>query len=410
MVRDAWLIVGVVLLLLLALELAYRGQANIRKVAGSVRDDGGPQSPYADSAWFPQFSREYDATFHEYWKPFVYFRRHAFAGTMINVDSAGHRRTVGNTSGRPARDTLRVFFFGGSTMWGTDLRDGATIASVAARRLAADLPGDVAVEVTNFGESGYVSTQGMLELELQCRAGNVPDIAVFYDGVNDMAATAQYGAGGIPQNESNRSWEFEFGRAIAGTEAGVGSDARAAAAILRATVRRSQLAQRVVAMVARPPAPARSTEWLARDAARAYTENARIVEALAGTYGFRAIYVWQPALYSTQKVLTAFEQRLVADGHDNPLYVLAGAMHAITNAAIDSAMRSRVGQRFVDETGVFAGDTTSVFMDPLGHTTEKAVPTIVDGFYAVLRQLGDSAVRPGRAPALQGTAHRRSAR
>ena len=46
----------------------------------------------------------------------------------------------------------------------------------------------------------------MLELELQ--RGNVPDVVIFYDGVNDVFSTFQNGASGLPQNEASRVEEF----------------------------------------------------------------------------------------------------------------------------------------------------------------------------------------------------------
>jgi lysophospholipase L1-like esterase len=390
-VRDAWLLLGAVLLVLLVIELAYRGQAGARSAFRSLRGPGPIRSPYADSAWAPVLEREYVETFHEHWKPFVYFRRGPFSGSLMNVDSAGHRRTVGNAVAPAAKDTVHLFFFGGSTMWGTNLRDKATIASVAAQQLAAPAPAAVSTEVTNFGESGYVFTQELIELELQLRAGNVPDVVLFYDGINDMAAAAQYGAAGVSQNESNRSREFEFGRAVAGTENGGGSDLRAAGAIGAAILPRVQFIQRLFAMVARPAAAPRSTEWLARDVARIYAANVEIVEALSRAYGFRVLYVWQPTLYSTTKKPTPFEHLMLSEAAGNPLYALSREMNRVTSPVLDSTMKTRVGGRFIDEQALFAGDTSSVFTDPIGHTTEKAVLPIVAGFFPALSQLVDSA-------------------
>jgi lysophospholipase L1-like esterase len=389
--RDAWLMLGSVLLILVVIELAYRGQSGIRSALRSAKGPGVVRSPYADSAWFPPYNREYVATFHEHWKPFVYFRRGPFHGSYINVDSLGHRRTVNGLAAAPASDTVRVFFFGGSTMWGTNLRDSATIASVASQQLAATAPKDVAVSVVNFGESGYVFTQELLELELQLRAGNVPDVVLFYDGINDMAAAVQYGAAGVSQNESNRSREFEFGRAIAGTENGVGSDLAAAGAIGTAMLQRVQFAQRLLAAVAKPVAMAHPAEWLGRDVARVYEANVKIVEALSHAYGFRALYVWQPALYSSEKRLTPFEQAMSARDDANLLYAQSRLMMKTTMPILDSALTIMVGRRFISEVSLFAGDTISAFTDEVGHTTEKAIPPIVGGFLPVLRQLVDSA-------------------
>jgi lysophospholipase L1-like esterase len=241
--RDAWLMLGIALLMILVLEVCYRAQASGRRALRPTRSTGSIKSPYADSVWLPKYAAEYANTFQLRWKPYVYFRRPPFNGSMIQVDSLGHRRTIPGP--QAATDTTHVFFFGGSTMWGSNLRDSATIASVTAQRLEQSAPPGMTFHVTNFGESGYVFTQGMLELQMQLRQGNIPDVVVFYDGINDVAAAAQRGEAGVPQNETNRSREFEFGRAIYGTETGVGSDWRAARAIGTAIAQRFQFVQRL---------------------------------------------------------------------------------------------------------------------------------------------------------------------
>src|SRR6185295_3816027 len=99
-------------------------------------------------------------------------RRKPFHGTYINVDSAGIRITPQRPiSGVPV---ARVFMFGGSTMWGWLQRYDKTIPAEVARRLATMADSVGGIEVTNFGETGYVFTQEVLELMLQLRAGNRP--------------------------------------------------------------------------------------------------------------------------------------------------------------------------------------------------------------------------------------------
>ena len=93
-------------------------------------------------------------------------------------------------------------------MWGTSQRDDKTIPAEASRRLQALAGPSRRIEVTNFGENGYVLTQEVIELMLQLRKGNVPDIVVFFDGINDAGATVQWGEGGNTQNESKRVAEF----------------------------------------------------------------------------------------------------------------------------------------------------------------------------------------------------------
>src|SRR5262249_6342036 len=62
----------------------------------------------------------------------------------------------------------------------------------------------------NVGQSGYVSTQEVIELSLQIRNGNIPDVAIFYDGINDTDAAFQHGVAGVPPKEINREGEFNL--------------------------------------------------------------------------------------------------------------------------------------------------------------------------------------------------------
>ena len=214
--RTVWLVLGVTLAFLFVLELCVRvthyvaerqRARRLAAVPASLRD------PQESEPWFADFTREYDATRPQRWKSYVYFgRKPSFKGRYVNIDADGHRVTPQPSS--PAEPAARVFFMGGSTMWGTEQRDSATIAAVAAQRLQGLAGPAGRIEVTNFGESGYVNTQELLELMLALRAGKRPDVVVFYDGINDVGTTVQYGVAGIPQNESKRVAEFDLGRAI----------------------------------------------------------------------------------------------------------------------------------------------------------------------------------------------------
>ena len=274
-------------------------------------------------------------------------------------------------------------------MWGSYLRDSATIPSIVSRRLTANPSAGTTFEVINFGESGWVFTQELLELELQLRAGNVPNIVVFFDGMNDVGSAAQSGQVGIPQNEVNRSREFEFGRAIFGTETGVGTDLRAGRAIGSAIVLRLQFLQRLVAALAKG-APQRSSSELSEAYVHMYAGNVDLVEALSHAYGFSVIYVWQPSLHATLKTPTPWESQLLASNGRDGFYQRLQAIHRALPPLLEAAVKPKVGIRFVNMAAAFRGDTSSVFTDALGHYTEKAIPTIVDGFWPQLSAMIDS--------------------
>ncbi len=163
-----------------------------------------------DREWAVAYYREFREANRAHWQPYVYWRRAPYRGRYISVDAEGKRRTV-QVEGLP-EDAPEVFVFGGSTIWGTGAADDETIPSYLARQLrGAGHP----ARVVNLGETGYVSTQGLLRLLLELRAGNVPDVAIFYDGANELAAAAQTGEPGIPMNEVRRREDFLLGEGAA---------------------------------------------------------------------------------------------------------------------------------------------------------------------------------------------------
>ena len=135
--RDVWLVFGVCVALLFLAESCYWFQDSARHSLRSATSGGGAKAaraianPATSQPWFPEFAREFGECSTLAWRPYVYFRRaDAYRGRYVNVDSQRHRVTP-----QPATPVARVFFFGGSTMWGSFLRDDHTIAAEAARRL-----------------------------------------------------------------------------------------------------------------------------------------------------------------------------------------------------------------------------------------------------------------------------------
>ncbi len=389
--RTTWLVFGVSLAILLLMESCAR----VVRAAGDARrpqriEGVVPGDPQSKAPWFADFIKEYDATRPQRWKSYVYFGRlPSFSGRYVNIDSAGHRVTPQRAT--PVTPAKRVFFFGGSTLWGTAQRDDHTIPAEVARRLAPVTGPDARIAVSNFGESGYVTTQELLALMLELRAGQRPDVVVFYDGINDVGTTVQYGAAGIPQNESKRVAEFDMGRAIdrTGFEHGFRKDLKAWGALGAAAVKQLALFEWAQSHV-----PATETSYISADSAarstvRVYVENARIIESLGRLYGFTPIFVWQPSLHGTAKRLTPFESKLMEGIDRAPFQRRIKETQLVIPRLLDSAMADVAPNRFVNAAGVFRDDTMAVFVDRIGHTTETAVPRIVDAFWPVL----DSVVR-----------------
>jgi hypothetical protein len=384
--RATWMIVGVIVAICILGESCYRASGWVRRTARSTPAASAARDPQADSAWYPELMRESSASAEMGWKSFVQFRHLApFHGQYVNIDTGLRRVTPQAPATSPS--VTRVFFFGGSTMWGSFQRDDHTIAAEAARRLQAGAKPGTQVEVTNFGEVGWVSTQELLELMLQLRAGNRPDVVVFYDGINDVASTIQNGVAGIPQNENKRVAEFSMGRALdrGGHGAGLGVDLHALGLLAGAGLRQSEIVQSLQ-RYARPQGrhmlPADSA---ARALTRVYVENVRLVESLAKTYGFIPIFVWQPSLHGTSKPLAPNEAHLMRAISANNYQHRLKDVHLAVPPLLSSSMTPILADRFVDASDVFRGEPAPRFIDEIGHNTEAAIPRIVDAFWPALQ-------------------------
>jgi hypothetical protein len=272
-------------------------------------------------------------------------------------------------------------------MWGEPQREQRTIAAEISRRLQPLAGPSARVEVTNVAETGYVFTQELIQLMLDLRAGRRPDVVVFYDGINDVAATVQRGAPGEPQNEFNRVNEFNLGRTLSrASYDGTLKDLRALFVLGGLAFERLAVVQWVQA---RKPVPARTlipADSAARGIAHTYVENATIVELLATRYRFTPVYVWQPNFHATEKRLDPYEQDLRRQMERDPFHSRLQAVHRLVPPLLDSAMRSVAPDRFVNDASLFKDDPQPVYVDRAGHTTESSVPTIVDSFWPTLER------------------------
>ena len=375
------MIVGVTVLLILGLEAAYRLQASARRGAKSVMaaaPDTLPAPPFLflDAPWANDYFADHSREEEVLWRPYVYVKNPTFSGTHMAVDSLGHRVTPHAPSS--SNNILQVFFLGGSTTFGWYQRAEHTIPAEAARRLQ-ELVGDSArVVVTNFGVPGQTFTQEIIELMLQLREGKRPDIVVFYDGINDVMAAIQNNQSGLPQNEANRSADFQRGRERAeAVRPGFRGAMLTAKRMGKDVLSRLQVAQRIVAVKTPPPFVRQPIDSLAASSVKFYVANVELVEALAARYGFQPIYVWQPALLSSNKPMTVREKWL---RRSQPI----GDLHLAVPPLLDPAMAELHIDHFIDATTLFDRDSLEVYTDVYGHTYERANPRIVDTLMPML--------------------------
>ncbi|MEM8932655.1 MAG: SGNH/GDSL hydrolase family protein, partial [Acidobacteriota bacterium] len=295
--RDVLAILAMTLLLFVGVELLLSivpdEPASDPDVTTDRRTDA---DTYRGATWPHDYYREFHEAHVARWTPYVYWRHAPYDGHTVRIDARGirHSWTPPGAGDRPA-----IYFFGGSTMWGTGARDDATIPSLVARRL--DQRG-LPVDVVNFGESGYVSTQEMILLLRLLQTGDVPDVVVFYDGVNDSYSAYQQGQAGLPQNEYNRIAEFNSSKR---------EPAQPSWSALLSRLRTTRLLTdrlRASQPDATPPGHPRheATSELVDAVLDTYATNVAIVRSLADRYGFAAHFFWQPHLFE-KRSRTAYE-------------------------------------------------------------------------------------------------------
>ncbi len=374
MVRTLWDGFGLTLILIvIGLFLWVGGRTVVRALTSEPPLS---PSPIESAPWGAQFTEEFEHSLHMRWEPFLYWRRRLVTGDYVNVDARGLRRTV--IPGTSDSIVGTVFFLGGSTMWGTGQRDAYTIPSLVSRHL--DSAGWRGLDIVNYGESGYVFTQEVIQLMVALRDGARPDVVVFYDGINDLAAGLMNDRGGLPQNESRRALEFSIGRLLSLRGWREMQDVLAsgvaryrhplgltADTLLRSDHAASDLAQRVV---------------------ESYASTSAVVEALAQRYDFRVVYVWQPTPgTTTDKVLTPYESALF---RADALTGLSRFLLPLSRAAavvVDSAMEAHVPGRFLNLSALFNRDTSAVWVDAIGHVTEAANEQIARAMAPIILHL-----------------------
>jgi lysophospholipase L1-like esterase len=304
----------------------------------------GASSPYYRAVpWGTVHWRELNAVrMRTRYEPYVMWRRPAVRGATITVDSLGNRRTPGAQCGEGA---LRVFVFGGSTTWGYGVPDSATIPAFMQRELSARLMRPVCV--VNYGELGHTSTQSLLQLMARLRDGDAPDMAVFYDGVNDLFTSDQYDQPGLHGDMNLYARRLEH----------------------RPTWWESlALARLAFHLFGVGHAPARdryrhtlgvSPPELAERTAQVYLANIAMARSLSRAHGVEHFAFWQPNLLATEKPLTP-EERLIRSA-GKPGRRMSPAFAADVYERVRRAADST--ERLYSLAGLFANETRLLYLD-----------------------------------------------
>ena len=312
-IRYVWSIASITLLLLICIEIL---SSLILAVVLTIENSGYDRRVNAnayieqDKLWLEDYYKEFHQQ-HISWEPYVYWRYTPYKGHYINIDEKGLRRTWNTGISR----RKRIFVFGGSTVWGTGVRDDFTIPSFISRILS--LEKGLNVEVINFGQSGYVTTQEIIALLRLLQNGQIPDLVIFYDGINDSFSAFQSREAGIPQNEFNRYAEFNSGRSILLSARNLIVNS-ATLRGMKGFMNRLKRKRIIDESMSLSNNTSNFNKLLYDKVVEVYQANIRYANQIAREFKFKTLFYWQPTVFtkgdnksSYEKVqeLTMFEVR-----------------------------------------------------------------------------------------------------
>jgi hypothetical protein len=365
-------LIGLVLFtVMLDVTMGYFGRKVYREINTFV-DSFQPQSRSRTKKkddWQQQYEKEFIESGKVRFEPYIGWRREDYSGQFINVRN-GIRRTVHpSTFSNSTAKKYRIWFFGGSAVWGTGARDQCTLPSELARIASEN---GLNWEVVNYGESGYVMWQEITLLSRLCAEDTPPDVVLFYDGPNDLFAKLQSPHEKRPTQNLTK-WREWHGNMIACNvnllEAAI--ERYTDYSILSAIIRSMRNTTTVPSFRDAESIPVDS---LKSEVLHEYQENREFAMKLAKCFKFQCLFFYQPTVY-TKRFITETEQ-LAADnpGFSPTLYRdLARQLSASVN-----------NQNVVNLTNIF-NDETTYFLDFV-HTNELGNKVIASRIFEAIPQ------------------------
>jgi hypothetical protein len=351
--RDLWLMLGVLLILLGLVELLARA-LHLGQPKSVYNDTALREQAEPGAAWAHDYYQELDHAWDVAWADYTMFTIKPWNGKYFHIDAEGRRRTINLP---PTGADLDVRVFGGSAAWGWSNREEHTIPSVLASALRAR---GVNAQVENDARPAWQSTQETIALLRQLGSGRrVPEVVVFLDGANDIQIAFEQGLAGTTEISGRLERDFYL--------------RRQPTALLDRLLRFSALRQALVRR-STPQAPELTpaeTEQLAVEVTQRYRANVLAIEGMAKTFGFRAIFFWQP-LSAFKKSWSSFEEATKAFGMRT---TNAPEIYVKTTAKVREALAGDAS--FHDLSALFADSTETIYTD-LVHYTEPAAAQIAE--------------------------------
>lgn len=318
-------------------------------------------------SWFTEDSKLIKAEYH----PFLGWKIGAIDTPRIQVGKDGIRKTTGNPP-EEVTQLEKIFMFGGSTTWGYIASDGETIPSMVAQKLNSNVP---LYKITNFGQPGYYSNQELINLLFLLKDDSVPNLAIFYDGCNDLYVGTKNENPSIVYHEYlireklQNIWDLKQSTTVPlknwslfSTEVFNMTNLKTISRYIKIfhypkeiikILTKKDINQQINTVEDKYQFQEQDIEKLADMVADNYIENAKMIDSLSKVYGFNYLLLWQPTLLNKSKI-TDEEKKVAGSNFDNyrKLYI------ETTNYLERENIRN-----FYNLTSIFENNEETLFFD-----------------------------------------------
>jgi lysophospholipase L1-like esterase len=200
-----------------------------------------------------------------------------YHGKYFNVDE-GYRRTVNPSNN--LINPIQIFVVGGSTVWSSESPDALTLPSLIAEALHIKFPG-LTLAVTNLGVSSSNSYQELLRVIYEIKIGNIPDVLIMYNGVNDAVYGTYYANEAVTLFEQYRKMKEATGKLVDIKRFIASTNFARALVSMEFTYRRNAAYRRN-----------------AKITSKQYLRNMQMLHSISEMYGFDLYLFLQPHLFS----------------------------------------------------------------------------------------------------------------
>lgn len=356
-VRTVLAVLAVEALLFGAFRVVQDRRTPVPEFGGASGLGPGESAALRDFPWVPETMGELGAAAAQgVYTPATMGSLRDFEGRYVNVKNRVRRSHATTVPGEP----FDVWFFGGSTMFGFDAqRDEHTIPSEVVRLAEAD---GRPIRARNYGGPGMTNYQETLIFAQLVAAGERPDLAVFYDGINDTAL-------GLLNTLAHLD--------VAGEPGQLQSDRVRDAWVAAEVIPGGNAAPPSPLIAGDEPVPAGDVplDRLVDNVTDVYREGVGLADDLGSAHGIDVLHFWQPDMFSREP-LDPGEQALVPSQFTDE-FIFASVK------AYRERLLAELPAETIDISTAFDGLTVPVLSD-LVHVNEDGARAVAAAMYPAI--------------------------